>query len=138
MEKMETIVSLAALLGVGYGLFRGMKWMMQAGLVQTAKNPPLSPNDLKVLEESAERLMADLRLVTDECVARIEQALAHARTCIGHLEGRAVWPPPTVERPIPSLDTTEPPAYSGMMTGEIELIKGLRAIAKKGTGRAEG
>ncbi len=129
MGKMENIVSLAALLGVGYGLFRGLKWMMQAGLVQTAKNPPLSPNDLKVLEESAERLMADLRLVTDECVARIEQALADARTCTGHLEGRSVWPPP-------SLDTTKPPAttapYSGMMTGEIELLKGLQAIGKKG------
>jgi len=129
MEKMETIVSLAALLGVGYGLFRGLKWMMQAGLVQTAKNPPLSPNDLKVLEESAERLMADLRLVTDECVARIEHALADARTCMDHLDSHRAWPPS-------SLDTTELPAstapYSGMMTGEIELLKGLQAMGKKG------
>lgn len=123
MEKMETIVSLAALLGVGYGVYRGLKWMMQAGSIQTAKNPPLSPNDLKVLEESAERLMADLRLVTDECVARIELALADAQSSLG--EARPSVSPMTIrETPAAVVRDTR------MMRGEAELLEGLRTIGK--------
>jgi len=123
MEMMETIITLAGLLVVGYGLLRGLKWMMQAGSVQAGKNPPLSPNDLKVLEESAERFMADLRRVTDECVERIERALARTNGVLGHNDA-----------PLPSLDAVETPLIvdrdSRMLTGEAELLEGLRAIGK--------
>ena len=123
MEKMEAIITLAGLLAVGYGLFRGLKWMMQAGSVQASKTPPLSPNDLKVLEESAERLMADLRRVTDECVRRIEQAVARAQGGLGHNDA-----------PLPSFDAIESPVTvnrdTRMLTGEAELLEGLRAISK--------
>lgn len=110
---MEAIVSLVALLAVGYGLFRGLKWMMRSGSVQASKSPPLSPNDLKVLEESAERLMADLRQVTDECVERIQQAVGDAQARTAKFEVPAV-----IER-----DTR-------MTRGEAELLEGLRAISK--------
>lgn len=118
---------------------------MKNGHIQAGKNAPLSPTDLRVLEESAERLMADMRIVTDECVARIEQACTQAQMRIESLEPARVssasmnaaqfsntWKPIPIDGAVPALDSYESAAYlareSGMTTGEIELMRGLKTM----------
>lgn len=148
MEKMDMLISLVALMGVGYGVFRGLKWMIKAGQIQSGKNAPLSPSDLRVLETSAARLMEDLRAVTDDCVLRIERACAEAQACLELMENHGALnkgfdrlpasPTPSVGEwtapvsPALSLDSIETAVSiardTGMTTGEIELLRGLRAI----------
>jgi hypothetical protein len=121
---MDTFLSVLVVIGLCYGAYRGLMWMLKAGQVQARKDPPLSPTDLKVLEESAARLMADLRTVTDECVARIESACADAerRTgCLGNANA-------TTEV---SGSPNSPNALVGLTTGEVELLRGLEAIGMK-------
>lgn len=146
---MEVLVSLMALIGMGFAAFAGIKWMLKNGHMNPQKEQPLTPNDLRVLEESAARLMADLRAVTDDCVARIEHACAEAETRIGTLEEaeksssavmgvcqsvttRNLSPAPVTEGILPS---TEPAVnvarQSGMTTGEVELLRGLESLSTK-------
>jgi len=129
-------------LGMCYGVYRGMKWMLRAG--QTRKDPPLSPNDLKVLEESASRLMADLQIVTDECVARIENACSEAEKkllalqnagCIQHFAAPTMnlSTPDTQQaidpiRSISNESAADIARLSGMTTGEIELLRSLQSV----------
>lgn len=126
---MEAMVSILALLGMGYAVYRGMRWMLKTGQVQARKEPSLSPTDLKVLEDSAARLMADLRTTTDECVARIEHALAEAETRLGSINVSRTAPANSFYQVI---DNNQSPAYiareAGMTTGEVELLRGLKAI----------
>ena len=114
---------------------------MKNGHIQTGKNAPLSPSDLRVLEESAERLMADMRIVTDECVARIEQACMQAQLRLESLEpaylsspatnAHSAWSPIPIER-APSLDSLDNlqslNRQSDMTIGEIELMRGLKTM----------
>ncbi|MHB9037538.1 MAG: hypothetical protein ACYC64_12800 [Armatimonadota bacterium] len=117
---MDTFLSILVVIGLCYGAYRGVRWMLRAGQVQASNNPPLSPRDLKVLEESAARLMADLRTVTDECVARIESACADAARLTGSMERTE------------SIDHSSVVAgLAGLTTGEVELLRGLKAIETK-------
>lgn len=96
--------------------------MLRAGQVQTRKDPPLSPADLKILEESAARLMADLRAVTDECVARIECACADAERRMCSIEPKSILVSDV------SVEQDDHPSETNLTNGEIELLKGLKAI----------
>ncbi|MCE5197662.1 MAG: hypothetical protein ABFD54_13650 [Armatimonadota bacterium] len=117
---MDVAFSVLAVLGMGYGAYRAFKWMLHAGQIQARNDQPLSSTDLKVLEETAARLMADMRMVTDECVARIQAACAEAEARINILETPQVV----------ALDKA-PPAIAevkGMTNGEVELLRGLQSI----------
>lgn len=137
---------------MGYAVFVGVKWMLKAGQIAQKREQPLAPTDLKVLEESAARLMADLKAAADECVSRVEFALAEAEHRIASLETRqpagaacqeSSGPTSTIEVAMPvqasnpyrQLDSGEPAAQiarqSGMTTGEVELLRGLRQIGAK-------
>jgi hypothetical protein len=76
---MEMAISLAALIAMSAATYFGVRWMLKLGKSGTVKENPLSPADLTVLEETAARLMSDIRTVTDECVKRIDAACARAR-----------------------------------------------------------
>lgn len=128
---MDVLFSIIVVLGICYGVYRGFIWMMRAGQAQTRKDPPLSPTDLKVLEESAGRLMADLRAVTDECVARIEKACADADGRI-RPEGINIAIDEAKSVKYDSFDQTSPIANTAnLTTGELELLKGLKAISSQ-------
>ena len=147
---MEVVFSILTLIGMGYAAYCGLKWMMRSGIVNARKEQPLTPNDLKVLENSAARLLADLRSVTDECVARIDRACSEAEIRLNAFEklpisrqyaaGREYVSPSIIRE---SVSTSEPElyemieldelpagvaAYSGMSKGEIELMQGLKSI----------
>lgn len=128
---MDVLFSIIVVLGICYGVYRGFAWMLHAGQAQTRKDPPLSPTDLKVLEESAARLMADLRAVTDECVARIEKACADADSRIksGGSNGITDEAKPVGFDSFDQISPIEDAA--DLTTGELELLKGLRAISSQ-------
>ncbi|MEN6357430.1 MAG: hypothetical protein ABFD83_10130 [Armatimonadota bacterium] len=126
---MDVIFSILVVIGICYGAYRGVKWMLRAGQIQARKDPPLSPADLKILEESAARLMADLRAVTDECVARIENACSDAQHQIKSLELgdlEQLKPRPVTNAQDQPLTISE---FAELTNGEIELLKGLKAIS---------
>lgn len=147
---MEILFSILTLAGMGYAAWAGVRWMLKTQQLAQKREQPLAPTDLKVLEESAARLMADLRAAADECVSRVELALADAEHRIAALEpARApllsgagptsaieVTPPPAFEaNAYETMDSTQPAAQvarqSGMTTGEVELLRGLRQIGTK-------
>jgi hypothetical protein len=149
---MEMLFSIITLVGMGYAVFVGVRWMLKAGQIAQKREQPLAPTDLKVLEESAARLMADLKAAADECVSRVELALAEAEHRIASLDVRQpagiacqepAGPTSTIEvatpvlasNPYGALDSAEPAAriarQSGMTTGEVELLRGLRRIGAK-------
>ncbi len=74
---------------IGYVAFRALKWVFTAGNQANKKSSPLSSTDLRVLEESTQRLTRDLRQVTDECVARIQKACDIAEDRLEALERAA-------------------------------------------------
>jgi len=146
---METLISLLALAGMAYAAYRVLRWMLKAGQVQARGQEPLSPTDLKVLEESAARMTADLKDTADECVAKIEQVLARAENTIEALQTRSLPADLPGEELFhvaasrdadatrtPTLNTyvdSDAPAAaaaksSGLTTGEVELIRDLRQL----------
>lgn len=124
---------------MGYAAFMGVKWMSKANHISQKKSQPLSPTDLKVLEESAARLMADLKAAADECVARVEFTLAEAEHRMAALKAdrsstiSQQFPAP-VQSAIEQADASDNSSFlspePGMTTGEIELLRGLRQLAK--------
>jgi hypothetical protein len=53
--------------------------MLRLGRENALKNePPLTSADLRILEEAAAKLMAEIRQTADECAAKIESACARA------------------------------------------------------------
>lgn len=150
---METFVSIVMLAGIGYAAYRGLKWLLRAGML-AKREEPLTPNDLKVLEESAARLIMDIRVATSECVDRIGQALADAEVRIAALEPYRQVPVASPSQqlqpvaapgtrgigraPISAYQTAgtaessaEMAKEAGLTTGEIELLKGLSQIAAR-------
>ena len=143
---MEMLLSLLALIGMGWAMWCGLKWMLRAGRAQAAKGEPLTPADLRALEESAARLMADLRATADECVARIERACAQAETPLVRegeapaepcpLLGRSLAPPRAPQRSIFDLiesrdSSSEIARQAGLTTGEVELMRALQAAGDR-------
>ena len=149
---METLISLLALLGMAYAAYRGLGWMLRTGRAQAPGQEPLSPTDLKVLEESAARLIADLTAAADECVEKVEQVLAQAENRSEGLQTLSGMETQACDRPAdlhcaPPVDTdaTRTPALNtyvdsdapaadvarsnGLTTGEVELIRDLRALS---------
>lgn len=118
---MDIFFSLLTLAGLGYGLYRLGKWMVRAGRSVPSRELPLSPNDLKVLEESAARLMADLRAVSEECAARVEAACDRAER---------VLRPTSDSAPRELASISEEPERAQMLLGEMELVKGLQQISR--------
>jgi len=150
---MEILFSFLALAGMGVAAVWGLKWMVRNGQ-PSKRDEQLTPNDLKVLEESAARLISDINAAADECVARVEQALAQVENRIRSIE--AVRCQPSAAYPAHSgptsiidirtpttpasngyemIDSDEAPAQiarqSGMTTGEVELLRGLRKMSSK-------
>lgn len=137
---MDTFLSILLLAGMGYGAYRGLKWMLHSGQMRAPKPDALSPADLKILEESALRLTSDLKAATDECIARIEAACATADrkiACLAALASTGERGNPTEpERAYRSIfeviDVTSPAALttsqSDVLPGEAELIRDLRAM----------
>ena len=109
---MEMAFSVITLFGMGYAAYRGFKWLFRAGQSQTRRDRILTPHDLKALEESAARLMSDLRTLTDECVGRIEAAIAQAER---RLEPTARTQSATPLEPV-------------VLTGEVELVENLQKL----------
>ena len=125
---MEIVFSILTLIGMAYAVYCGLRWMMRSGVVNARKEQSLTPNDLKILEESAARLMADLRNVTDECVAKINRACSEAEIHIQTLEKSPV----SCSQLYEMIELDEQPAsvlaYAGMSKGEIQLLQGLKSI----------
>lgn len=147
---MEILFSLITLIGMGFAAVVGVRWMLRAGQMAQKREMPLAQTDLKVLEESANRLMTDLRAAADECVARIEIALAQAESRVRVIEQQSIpsqdqmHPTQTIEvpasvafepKPVGTADSTESAAQiarqSGMTTGEVELLRGLRQFGAR-------
>jgi hypothetical protein len=149
---MEMIFSLLAVLGMGYACFRAMKWMLNAGRASVKRDPPLAPNDLKVLEESAARLVSDIRSAADDAVARIERCMndvEHRLAVASTGESLFVGPPVESEfNAFCAIPIDAPTAYSqvdpdsgkspaetardtGLTTGEVLLLQNLRRISSR-------
>lgn len=142
MMGTEALFSILALVGMGYALFRGMKWLARAGQTHARRDHQLTPADLRVLEESAARLMADLRATADSCVARIGEACDDAERRLRVPDAAGGTPAPSVAVDVPAttahstLGSTDivPTAAqiareTGSMTGEVELLQRLRALS---------
>ncbi|NLN76947.1 MAG: hypothetical protein GX139_11665 [Armatimonadetes bacterium] len=134
---MEVLFSIITLIGMGYAAFIGIRWMARAGHASQNKDQPLTPTDMKVLEQSVARLVADLKAAADECVARVEFTLNEAEHRIAAMQaGRPASTPqpaecaPSVQTELAGNNTALFTPQSGMTTGEIELVKGLQSIAK--------
>ncbi|MCX8052925.1 MAG: hypothetical protein N3B12_03885 [Armatimonadetes bacterium] len=117
---METLVSAAVLIGMIWAMWRGLKWMLCSGRTYASRPEPLTPADLRALEESAARLMADMRATADECVARIERACAEAVERSTNLSE-------LIEGSDPSREIAR---RTGLMTGEVDLIRSLHAYGR--------
>ena len=127
---MEAIFSLIALVGMGFAGFVGLKWMARVGQINARKDHQLTPNDLKILEESTSRLMSDLKTVTNECVAKIECACLEAEQLLKSLETAPRHQAEQSDIAIIQDLPLEIPRETGMTNGELELVKGLIAISK--------
>ncbi len=140
---MDIIFSIMLLGGMCYGAYRGLKWMLRTGQARPLKSDALSPADLKVLEESASRLTADLKAAADECVARIEAACANADrkiACLAALASTGSTGSHTESEPVyrsifdviqvdaPLASTASEPS---VLPGEAALIRDLRAIHRE-------
>lgn len=141
------------LAGMGAAAVWGVKWMLKSGQMHAKRDEPLTPTDLKVLEESAARLVSDITAAADEAVARVERALSEAERRIADLESRQIAlgahyaqaaDPTSATNTVPAMPASnsyeissadESPAQvarqSGMTTGEVELLRGLRQMALK-------
>ena len=113
---MEMAFSVITLFGMGYAAYRGFKWLFRAGQSQTRRDRILTPHDLKALEESAAKLMSDLRTLTDECVGRIEAAIAQSE--------RLSIPSGMIHGGIEAVTPLEPV----VLTGEVELVENLQKL----------
>lgn len=127
---MEVLFSIITLIGMGYAAFAGIRWMARAGHASQNKDQPLTPTDMKVLEQSAARLVADLKAAADECVARVEFTLNEAEHRIAAMQAVRPAATPPVQTELAGNNTALFTPQSGMTTGEIELVKGLQSIAK--------
>lgn len=153
---LDAIVSLIAILLMGYGTWWVIKWFFNTGTKQTGNNADLSPADLRALEETTRRLMDDLRVVTDECVQKIEIACELAQKKIADTKIQIDAVPAQQLRsadssaaqnrislevseceisepsnPTESIHTVASFAKSaGLTTGEVELMRGLRNFEK--------
>jgi len=106
---------------MGFVLFLFLKWMVRSGQAQN-KNP-LTPADLKLLEETAARLTADIRATADECVARVEQACEKAESLLRTIEFANI--------PVPIRQSTHFASSEDQRipSGELELLRGLSGLA---------
>jgi hypothetical protein len=147
---MEILFSILTLVGMGYAAFVGVKWMLKAGQLVQRRELPLSPTDLKVLEQTAARLAGDLRAAADECVARVELALAEAERRIAALgpqhaaadsaastsNVQVSEPPLFAANALQMIGSNRPAAdaarQSGLTTGEVELLRGLSHLSCRG------
>ncbi len=119
---MEQLFSFLTLVGMGLVLFLFLKWMVRAG--QTHNKNPLTPADLKLLEEVAARLTADIRAAAEECVARVEQACERAESLLRNLE-----------RANSSVVAEQSTQFAGNKSqripiGEVELLRGLSGLVR--------
>ncbi|MDH7602324.1 MAG: hypothetical protein QHI38_09270 [Armatimonadota bacterium] len=125
---METLFCSFILLAVFWLLWRGVIWMLRVGRDNALKSEPLTPADLRVLEETAARLMAELKATADECVAKIEAACARACSAGDVWEASSR---PERKNLIDWADTTasasEVAKQTGLTIGEIELMRSLRS-----------
>jgi len=151
---MEAVISLVALLTMSLTTYFGVRWMLKLGKSGTVSENPLSPADLAVLEETAARLLSDIRSVTDECVGRIDAACERARELTDAPIGQ--WPqaarceetpagsvssllaqyqPGEPERssPEPASATASGPTQPRpeATTGEMQLVKSLEKLRNR-------
>lgn len=129
VKKMETLFCSFVLLVVFWLLWRGVVWMLRTGGKNNLKFEPLTPADLRVLEEAAARLMEELRATADECVAKIEAACAQA----SQIKQRFDAAPTAADMQNPNwagcdISAPELARQVGLTTGEIELMRSLRSF----------
>ena len=144
---MDAFASILMLIGTAYAVYRGVKWLLRSGQLNARRERQLTPSDLKALEESASRLMADLKAVADECVARVERACDEAERLVAALSGMAAVSTRPTEAPTANSSSAAPtngidtllevdlPAadiakQAGLTTGEVELMQSLRAATR--------
>lgn len=146
---MEIVISMMTLAGMGYAAFRGLKWMLKSGQQHVRKDESLTPNDLKVLEESAARLITDIHAAADECVARVETAVDQAEARLYAINEQYIAACGPVDRcspttfiesigmpmaavPVETVLENEPAAVvaksAGMTTGEVMLLRNLQEM----------
>ena len=128
---MEAILSLIALIGMGFAGFIGLKWMTKIGQINARKDQQLTPNDLKILEESTARLMSDLKTVTNECVAKIELACIEAEQLLNSMKSIQKYQTEPIDMTIVYESPASIARQAGMTNGEVELLEGLMAIGNK-------
>jgi len=118
---MEQLFSLLTLFGMGFVLFSFLKWMVRSGKAQNRN--PLTPADLKLLEETAARLTADIRATADECVARVEQACKKAEHLLRNIEFANISA--SINKSTHFADSED----QRIPSGELELLRGLSSLA---------
>ncbi len=126
---METLFCSFVLVLVFWLLWRGVVWMLRAGGKNNLKFEPLTPADLRVLEEAAARLMEELRATADECVAKIEAACAQATQTKQRFD--AATTATDMQNPDWArcdISASELARQVGLTTGEIELMRSLRSF----------
>ena len=130
VEYFYSIITLLVLL---YGGYKFIRWMMKAGSANNKTEQHLTPNDLKVLEESAARLMNDLKATADECVAKIDQACLEAERRLLILSKSVNSESENTSSTSPITTINKPLQNYSSTTGEIELINNLKTINKTQT-----
>lgn len=128
---MEQLLSFLALAGMGFAAFWGLKWMGRAGRQQAQTRNQLSPSDLRLLEETAARLTAEIRAAADECVARVEAACRRAEGCLGEpatVSSECVAAGSVFSMLDDERSSAQIAQQVGMPTGEVDLLRGLRSM----------
>lgn len=121
---MERLFCWLTLVIVVWLMWRGVSWMLRVGKHNALKSEPLSPADLKILEETTARLMEELRATADECVARIQKAYISCQSveqASPESEAEFVGGESTKRSDISHSSSAD----SGLTAGEIELIRSL-------------
>ena len=151
---MDIITCFVAIIIMVYGTWWILKWFFKLGSRNSKSSEPLTPADLKVLEDTTKRLMDDLKIVTQECVERIECACQEAEkriiaakesgtsessVVLNNIAGEEIQnikvsiSEPVIHTPLiesGAQTVAEFAKSTGMTTGEVELMRGLRKYNK--------
>ena len=153
---LDLVICFIAIAVMGLCCWWVVRWFFQIGTKNSKKDSGLTPADLVVLEETTKRLMDDLKTVTEDCVARIDKACKDAEERIANAQQTAVLaekpsvetvgslsqkyasepavddiPAKTAQNQVSTGQTVTSFAKStGLTTGEVELMRGLREYGK--------
>ncbi|MGQ9454259.1 MAG: hypothetical protein ACUVRS_08550 [Armatimonadota bacterium] len=132
---MERVFCWLTLIIVVWLMWRGVSWMLRVGKNNELKYEPLSPADLKILEETTARLMEELRATADECVARIQKAYISCQS-IEQTSSKSAADFAGGESVRSSDITYGSSAESNLTVGEIELMRSLHLCQSRAQDRS--